>query len=183
MARKPSSPQHVRTAVQGLLRKAESAYPDGAHRVWTLWPDVVGPEIARRSAPVTLRRGLLTVAVTSSAWVQQLSFLRERVRRALNEALGADRIREIRFRVQPLPEPPRGRAPAAPAPWRDLRVPDAVTEAVDREVAGIEDPDLRAAVRSARLKAEQVRLFREAREGALPPVSTGSPERGGPGQA
>jgi hypothetical protein len=61
------------------------------------WARAVGVEVACNSRPQRLRRGRLTVSVSSAAWAQTLQLLSGKVVAALNEALGAEVVREVRF--------------------------------------------------------------------------------------
>lgn len=166
--------------LQDVLRRAESSYPDRSHRVWEVWDAAVGPDVAARSRPLSLRSGRLTVAVESPAWMQQLSFLREAMRDAVNRAIGETLVREVRLRIaEAEPPPPPPRPAPGPPPWLSQDLPSTVSEAVDREVAVIRDPQLREAVRQTRLRAEQARRFREDPAAAPPPGSSRGRQRGG----
>ncbi len=70
-----------------------------------LWPKAVGAQIAAQTQPDSLRAGTLFVKATSSVWVQQLHFMKEDIRRKLNELAGKTAVREILFTVgyRPLP--------------------------------------------------------------------------------
>jgi hypothetical protein len=174
------SPADLTRVLQRVLRQAEASYPDRSHRIWEVWAAAVGPEVAARSRPLSVRAGRLTVAVESPAWMQQLSFLRETLRDAVNRALGENLVREVRLRIaeaEPAAAPPR-RSPEPP-PWLGREVPAEVAEVVDREVACIRDPELREAVRQTRLRAEQARRFREDPGDAAPPASSPRRRRGG----
>jgi formylmethanofuran dehydrogenase subunit B len=72
-------------------------------RVLDAWPYVVGRRYAEAARPFLEKspleeRGLLTVAVRSSAWVQELSFLSLAER--LNHQLGRTLVRTVRFEVR-----------------------------------------------------------------------------------
>lgn len=86
-----------------------SPYPPPIDLV--VWARLAGAAIARRSEPYTLRDGVLTVQVTSSAWAQELSFLHDSLLAKLSAAGFA--VRQLRFRVGPMPgkEPPPPRPP------------------------------------------------------------------------
>lgn len=69
-------------------------------RLVTSWPDVVGERIAARSQPDGLQGGVLHVRVANSAWVHELTFLREDIRARANAAVGdPPLVREVRFHV------------------------------------------------------------------------------------
>ena len=63
----------------------------------TLWPDLVGPEIARRSKALRIRGGVLFVRVDSAAWSQELLFLKAKILSRFDDTLGPGLVREIRF--------------------------------------------------------------------------------------
>jgi predicted nucleic acid-binding Zn ribbon protein len=63
------------------------------------WPHWVGPRVARHTRAVAFRDGTLVVEVEGSAWMQELGFLKREILRTLNERLGADLVRDIRFTV------------------------------------------------------------------------------------
>jgi predicted nucleic acid-binding Zn ribbon protein len=64
------------------------------------WPEVVGPEIAKRARPEALRGSCLMVHVDSSAWVQELSFQKAVILARLKKILDdPDLIKDISFRV------------------------------------------------------------------------------------
>ncbi|MBE0618780.1 MAG: DUF721 domain-containing protein [Proteobacteria bacterium] len=166
-----------------VLCQAEASYPDQAHRVWDVWERAVGPGVAERSRPLSLRSGRLSVAVANAAWMQQLSFLRESIRDAVNNALGEQLVKEVRLRIAEAeaPKPPTHRA-SGPPPWLSQPLSPEVVRAVAEEVEAIRDPEIREAVRQIRVRAEQVRRFREGPATAPPLGSSARRQRGGRGE-
>lgn len=63
--------------------------------IWERWDQAVGSAIAARTRPLRLVGGVLTVAVASGPWMQQLSFMKTELRDRINTTLGDDRVREI----------------------------------------------------------------------------------------
>lgn len=82
-------------------------------KVLALWPTLVGPELARRTQPRSVREGVLTVEVASASWLYVLE--REHhatIRDRLREATGGT-VTELRFEPPGRGVPPRtGRLPA-----------------------------------------------------------------------
>jgi len=87
----------------------EALHERGLHDVWwgarvlNAWPAAVGTRNADAARPVLEKshlheRGLLTIAVRSSSWVQELSFLN--IAERLNRELGQALIRIVRFEVR-----------------------------------------------------------------------------------
>lgn len=82
--------------------------------IWRLWPDVVGQAIASRAQPLRIINGILTVAVSSGPWMQELRFLKGMIREKLNSSLGSEVVKEIilksgsvdRTTIPPEDEPP-----------------------------------------------------------------------------
>jgi len=63
------------------------------------WSALVGPRVARHSRAVAFRDGLLHVEVEGSAWMHELGFLKRELVRTLNEHLGAECVKDVRFQV------------------------------------------------------------------------------------
>lgn len=125
------------------------------------WARAAGPRIAKHARAEQLRNKTLVVRVASSAWANELAFLKAELLAKLQELSGGDVVQDLRFSVGPLGDAPswdeaaegkagrkvrRGR-PALPALpiMKDAAEGAALAEALG-EVA---DPELRA--RLARL--------------------------------
>jgi hypothetical protein len=154
-ARKGGQPERLGSALGAFLRERHLATPLQIFRVRAVWPSVVGPQVAARSEPLSLRRALLTVAVADSAWLQELSFLRGELLTRLRERLPDVELKEIRLQVrtgaasiEAAPSPP------PPPPQDPLAMPLApeVSDALERledPLERIADRDLRRTVRRA----------------------------------
>lgn len=70
------------------------------------WPRAVGPELARRSRPVTLRLGTLTVAVDNSTWLQEMTLRSEELVRRLQARYGPE-VRVVRVALDSAPSSAR----------------------------------------------------------------------------
>jgi hypothetical protein len=113
-----------------------------------VWPDAVGPEIARNAWPARLARdGTLHVATSSSTWAFELTHLEADVRDRLRARLGESVPKQLRFAPGRLP------SPAAESPEDGRQEPPAVRPETRRQAeslaAGIEDTELRRAVAKA----------------------------------
>jgi len=92
-------PQRVADVLATLWRRFDAPDQAAAHRIWGLWPDVVGTAIARRAQPSGFRNHVLFVAVATHSWMQELRFMTDDIRDRLNARLGAPVVREILFAV------------------------------------------------------------------------------------
>jgi hypothetical protein len=63
------------------------------------WEEVVGPGLARETAPIALDGGALVVAASTAAWGAQVRFLASDVARRANETLGAEEVSSVRVMV------------------------------------------------------------------------------------
>ncbi|MEA2636808.1 MAG: hypothetical protein QOH92_3575 [Chloroflexota bacterium] len=74
-----------------------------AQALW-LWPQVIGPHLARESQALKLTGGTLLVTASSPALAHQLHLERTMLIERLNEGIGAPAVRDIRFRQQGMRE-------------------------------------------------------------------------------
>jgi hypothetical protein len=130
------------TRAAGALGAARLFPPGSAQALALLravWPGVVGDELARRTEPISIERGLLRVAVPDGRWRLALHRMRREILARLRDAAGSLAPRQLGFTVRPLPPPPEP-APPAPAAAVAREVPGPVVQAA----AAIPDPELRA---------------------------------------
>jgi predicted nucleic acid-binding Zn ribbon protein len=81
------------TARMGIAARLER------EKAVVLWEEAVGKNIARRAQAVSVRNGILFVVVQNSAWLQELSLLKEGVIEKVNSAIGTDVVKDIVFRI------------------------------------------------------------------------------------
>jgi predicted nucleic acid-binding Zn ribbon protein len=62
-----------------------------------IWAQVVGEEIAARTQPLRVERGVLYVRVDQSAWLQELHFMEKEILRKLKEKAPDVELVRIRF--------------------------------------------------------------------------------------
>ena len=106
------------------------------------WADVVGRELAERSEPEALDRGVLTVRVTDASWGKTIYRLQHRIIPSLNRALGTNLVRRINFTKR---SRLAGRASATPD-TKPSPEPSAPPAGLVERAAEIRDPELRDVV-------------------------------------
>lgn len=114
---------------------------DGAHLlalVQAVWPEAVGPDVARRTRVEGLAGHTLRVRVPDAAWRRQLHRMQPQVLARLRHLLGDAAPRRLGFSEGGLPEPDPTPPPPATEP------PPPLPEAVRVAAEGIEDPEIRA---------------------------------------
>jgi len=113
-------------------------------RIWQFWESVVGPQIASKAMPASFRDGVLTVRVSGSAWMQQLSLMKGQIAGQLNEEIGEPLVREIFFKQGSITRQPED-TPFIPTS-RELTPEE--TAWVIEQGEQVDDPELRRALES-----------------------------------
>jgi predicted nucleic acid-binding Zn ribbon protein len=144
-------------AIAQVLRMRGTADDVRAERLVTEWTDLVGPKIAQRTRPDGVGERILWIEVATSAWLQELNLLRPQLLANLVERLGEPRLfDDLKFRLagrrnrHPIVLP-RARRP--PLPEKPLPPPatGAAREAIVREVASVDDVELRELIARVRI--------------------------------
>jgi predicted nucleic acid-binding Zn ribbon protein len=93
-----SAPRPLKLALETVTRRST---PAGLlAQVQAAWPEVAGATIAAESEPLSEREGKVTISCTSATWAQELELLQGDLRSALNDRIGGERVRELRFLVR-----------------------------------------------------------------------------------
>ncbi|HET7632741.1 MAG TPA: DUF721 domain-containing protein [Gemmatimonadaceae bacterium] len=98
--RKKGRPSRLGDVVPAVLE--QSGLGARLEQAWVIvhWPTVVGREIAKVTQAISVdRKGVLTVAVTSHAWMAELSLMAPELLRVINEKTGAQKVERIRWRL------------------------------------------------------------------------------------
>jgi predicted nucleic acid-binding Zn ribbon protein len=94
-----TEPQSVGEVIRGVLAAGPLRGGVALGRLARSWGGVVGEQLAGRSSPARLERGVLVVSAESSPWAAQATFLSEEIRRRANEILGSDQVVSVRVVV------------------------------------------------------------------------------------
>lgn len=116
---RPRAPIPIASLLQRYVRERGWQERLGREAVLEAWPSVVGPVIARHTAALRIRDGILHVAVESGPWASQLSFFTDTF---LGRLRGAHlpALRGIAFHPGALPPRQAVTAPAGGGPQADL---------------------------------------------------------------
>jgi hypothetical protein len=90
--------------LSSIFHSMQQEYPwQTAHHtrlVQQIWPDLVGPAIARNARVMRIDQGVIKLAVASSVWSQEIQYLKPIVLSKLNERLPEHlQVQDIRSRV------------------------------------------------------------------------------------
>lgn len=91
------APRPLTAALDGLT--ATLAPVTTLARVQQVWELATGPAIASAARPTGERDGVLTVTCDAAVWAQELHLMAGDLVPALNAAIGAEAIRELRCRT------------------------------------------------------------------------------------
>lgn len=108
------------------------------------WEEAVGPRLARIARPLRVHKNTLYVEVTSPVQARELELLKEKIIKRLNELLGEERVKELRFRASGVIQEQK------PKPTRP-RLEEIALSAEERQeiaaaVSGVADERLREAL-------------------------------------
>lgn len=128
-----------------------------------LWPKAVGAQIASQTQPDSWHAGTLFVKTTSSVWVQQLHFMKEDIRKKLNELAGKTVVREILFTVGHCPmsrNTPRNASISGTVALKERdkkMIAECTQKLADPELAKILKRVMKAEISRRRLEEKKVR--------------------------
>lgn len=108
-------------------------------KVWQVWAEAVGTQIAMKAKPAGIRDGILIVRVASSPWMQQLSLMKPDIISQLNSLAGEPLVKEIIFKAGRVDLPPENGAAAVSRRTLSAEEEDWINE----RAAVIADPELR----------------------------------------
>jgi hypothetical protein len=150
----------LKKGLDSLVRRLDrgSGGAAAAARVAIAWEKVSGEMMAGHTSGVTLKEGVLLVHVDGNSWASYFAASSEQYRRAVNDELGQEEVKQVKFIVS------RGATQSA-SRGREEDEGEAVREAADSlplnqvemdqvraSVAIIPDEELRSAVLRATVK-------------------------------
>ena len=95
---KPQKPQAIGSLLGDVLKQAGVSERVEQAQIIPEWPTLVGPQIATVTMPQSITAdGTLFVAVSTNAWMTELSLLEPELLRSLNAKAGRVPVRRIRW--------------------------------------------------------------------------------------
>lgn len=85
--------------ISSLLTDGTLPYRPDDVEIWRVWKEVVGETYAENSQPSKIRKKQLTVTVSNSIWLQELTFFKETILENINKKLGRKAVNGINIRV------------------------------------------------------------------------------------
>ncbi|PLX44342.1 MAG: hypothetical protein C0609_05905 [Deltaproteobacteria bacterium] len=156
-------PVKLNSIVENILKDTESKYPDNAHKIWDIWAEAVGHDLATRCSPLALSNGKLTVAVESPIWLQQLSLFSAILIENINRLLDGGYVKKVVFKQADI-RPPALQEKQLPEGWEDAPLASEEIKYIEDASRGLKDEELSKAIK--KLIAQALRRARfEERQG------------------
>jgi hypothetical protein len=115
--------------------------------IWARWSDIVGEDLARRALPRAFYNNTLILSVATSAWLQQLTYLKAVLLERFDEEIGPDVVKDIRLNLDP------AFVRGCEADEQNERPAQAADSPLDPDmhsaIQKIEDPELRESIERA----------------------------------
>lgn len=93
------SPQPIAELVRSVFGQIEKGKIFSREEVTGRWKEIVGTAALKHTSPITLRKGVLTVAVDSSVWMQEMRMRHRKCLKALQSTFGKDKISKLHFKI------------------------------------------------------------------------------------
>lgn len=137
-------------ALAELVREVyPSREPDdvAAIRAFAWWRKAVPERVFLRARPVRMSHGVLYVNTATTAWASELDHMKEQLLASVQNQGPGSKVRELRFRVGPLPEAPKLTRPEPPRPHPIALA--VLPEKLARALSRIDDDALRDVIGGA----------------------------------
>lgn len=89
--------QSLKIAIESMLRKFGIDNAIAQNNALIVWNDVVGKTVAKNTQPDRVEHGVIIVKVSSPTWRQELYFQKNEIIQKINNKIGKNIIRDIRF--------------------------------------------------------------------------------------
>ena len=89
--------QHIKQAIKILLKKTGLEGGVKQQEVINVWEEVVGDKVSQNTSPEKVESGTLYIKTSNPTWRQELVFKKSDIIKKLNNKLGKNTIKEIKF--------------------------------------------------------------------------------------
>jgi len=123
--------------------------------VLLVWEEAVGEIVFRNSRPLSVANGILVVETRDNVWMQELSMMRRSIVEKINEIMGWEAIKELRFKIGTAKEKKPPRKPVKSSRKKTVTESPKAGESnaeIEEALAGVEDPELKAALRNMMMR-------------------------------
>lgn len=151
-----AEPSGIGGALSSLATAWGMESPLESAAIFASWSEIVGPEVAAKCRPTSLKEGVLRVRTDSAAWASEFRYVAAEVIRRINGRFGREVVKEVKPWVGAAVKENRGRPAAGRAgpPKASTVLAPGVLAEVDAVAGEIDDEKVAAALRKALLAAK-----------------------------
>ena len=89
--------QSLKIAIDSMLRKFGIENAIAQNKALNIWSEIVGEKVAKHTEPNRVEHGIMIIKVSSPTWRQELYFQKTEIIKKINNKIGRNVIRDIRF--------------------------------------------------------------------------------------
>ena len=89
--------QELKSAINAFLKKAGLEKGVSQNNALLVWKEVVGERVSQNTVPEKVESGTLYIKTSNPTWRQELVFKKSDIIKKLNNKLGKNTIKEIKF--------------------------------------------------------------------------------------
>ncbi len=89
--------QSLKLVIDSMLRKFGIDNAIAQNNALNVWNEIVGETVAKNTEPDRVEHGVIIVKVSSPTWRQELYFQKTEIIKKINNKIGRNVIRDIRF--------------------------------------------------------------------------------------
>ena len=89
--------QELKSAINEFLKKAGLERGVSQNKSLLVWKEVVGDKVSQNTVPEKVESGTLYIKTSNPTWRQELVFKKSDIIKKLNNKLGKNTIKEIKF--------------------------------------------------------------------------------------
>ena len=90
--------QQVGVVIKKFLKKTGLEKGVKEQEALVLWNKIVGSKISKNTKPISIKKGVLEVKVSTATWKQELQFQKIEIIKKLNKKLNKNIVKEIKFK-------------------------------------------------------------------------------------
>ena len=154
----------IKPILEKALKKFDLEIKIKEGKIWEIWDKAVGPVVARNAQPESIRGRVLFVRVSTSAWMQQLQFIKERIIEKLNQSLGKTLVKSISFRLGTIPSPSPAETEATRESPPTFELDAESLKTIEEAVSSLKDEATKDLVKGLMVKEAKFKKFRRGKE-------------------
>ena len=89
--------QELKSAINTFLKKVGLEKGVSQNKALLVWKEVVGERVSQNTVPEKVESGTLYIKTSNPTWRQELVFKKNDIIKKLNNKLGKNTIKEIKF--------------------------------------------------------------------------------------